>query len=258
MGEGLFNLATAVRIVGPIDLRRLRSAVERVVSANATLRTRFPLRKGSRIWTVAESIEVSIGMQTVSFPGDVADVLHAEATLPFDLEHGPLIRWMLIALGGPHHILMLTADNFVADDRAIHVALDSVSIAYRDPVASLAPTVDSATESAGENDDVASACFDRARSYWHEQLIFVPDPPEFPSLGHHRSRQSGEHGTFELDLDEALTRGLRRLAQSCRTTPFVVFVAGVAATLSRLTGSSDLVIGTSVDKSASWRRHRHY
>ncbi|WP_423251648.1 condensation domain-containing protein, partial [Pseudomonas viridiflava] len=41
--------------------------------------------------------------------------LHAEAVVPFDLAHGPLIRAHLLQVADERHVLLLTVHHIVAD-----------------------------------------------------------------------------------------------------------------------------------------------
>src|SRR5690606_38230360 len=80
--------------------------------------------------------------------------------------------------------------------------------------------------------------------YWKESLAGAPALLELPTDRVRPSRQSYAGSALEFELDESLTEGLTQLSQRHRTTLFMTVLAGFAAALARLSGQSEVVIGT--------------
>src|SRR5215218_2084954 len=81
--------------------------------------------------------------------------------------------------------------------------------------------------------------------YWRETLADAPEPLELPA-DRARPSQPDPAGAFvRLELDEEVTAGLRALGGRHGAHISTVLLAGWAAVLGRLSGQTDLVIGTS-------------
>jgi amino acid adenylation domain-containing protein len=81
--------------------------------------------------------------------------------------------------------------------------------------------------------------------YWQETLAAAPEPLELPA-DHPRPAQPDHAGAVvRLELDEEVTGGLRALGSRHGATLSTTLLAGWAAVLGRLSGQTDLVIGTS-------------
>ncbi|HEU0054567.1 MAG TPA: AMP-binding protein, partial [Longimicrobium sp.] len=82
--------------------------------------------------------------------------------------------------------------------------------------------------------------------YWAETLAGAPELLELPT-DHPRPAQVDHAGELlVVELDEALTAGLKALSRRHGTTLFMTVLAGWAVVLSRLAGRDDVVVGTPV------------
>jgi amino acid adenylation domain-containing protein len=82
--------------------------------------------------------------------------------------------------------------------------------------------------------------------FWKGHLAGAPQLLELPTDRPRPSVLSYAGGSVGLAFTPALTAGLRRLSQCHGATLFMTLFAGWAALLSRLSGQSDIVIGTPV------------
>jgi amino acid adenylation domain-containing protein len=240
----LFNEPIAVRIQGPLDLGRLQAAVAQVVLANEGLRSSFPTVDGRTVRAVATSLMIDLKVEYVDPAGDIECILRAKLRQPFDLGVGPLIRANVISLNENDHILMFTAHHCVIDGLAKDVVLEAVATCYRQPSTALPVTISPGAIASLQLAKLAAGELDEARAYWFDQLTPVPEVLDFPLARPHPRKHTWAGDVVGLELGPVTSDGLRALAMSCKTTPFAVFLAGLTATLSRLTGATDLVIGT--------------
>ena len=73
----------------------------------------------------------------------------------------------------------------------------------------------------------------------------APEPEPLELLGRPPRQDCAWAGdTVDFDLGEATSAKLHEVARRERATPFAVILAGLVATLSRLSGSEDIVVGT--------------
>jgi non-ribosomal peptide synthetase component F len=80
--------------------------------------------------------------------------------------------------------------------------------------------------------------------YWRATLAGAPERLELPTDHARPAVQTYAGAVLEVELDAALTRGLKALSRRQGTTLFMTVLAGWAAVLARLSGQTDVVIGT--------------
>jgi hypothetical protein len=82
--------------------------------------------------------------------------------------------------------------------------------------------------------------------YWKEHLSGAPQLLELPTDRARPAVQSYRGESVEVSLGKELSAGLKGLARRVDATLYMVLYAGWSIVLSRLSGQSDIVIGTSV------------
>ncbi|MFB9301300.1 condensation domain-containing protein, partial [Kibdelosporangium philippinense] len=137
-GTPMYNITVAVRLEGPLDVPRLRSAVARVVARHDALRTTFtpgtapPFEPAQRIGDPdAELPVVDLDADgTEDVDAAAFRVAQAWADEPFDLERGPLLRTRLLRLGPGRHLLVVTMHQLVSDGPSLQVFFDELAEGY--------------------------------------------------------------------------------------------------------------------------------
>ncbi|HLL45858.1 MAG TPA: condensation domain-containing protein, partial [Longimicrobiaceae bacterium] len=81
--------------------------------------------------------------------------------------------------------------------------------------------------------------------YWRETLADAPEPLELPADRPRPAQPDHAGALVRLELDEEATAALRALASRHGAALSTTLLAGWAATLGRLSGQTDLVIGAS-------------
>ncbi|WP_256586672.1 condensation domain-containing protein, partial [Pseudomonas sp. HMWF011] len=120
-------LPGAVRLRGALSLPALEQAFASLVARHETLRTVFQRQADERLAQVA--VEPSVTVEHLDFTALAFDAreqaVNAAATrqslLPFDLEHGPLLRVQLLKLAEQEHVLLLTLHHIVSDGWSMNV-----------------------------------------------------------------------------------------------------------------------------------------
>jgi amino acid adenylation domain-containing protein len=109
-----------VRLDGPLDADALTAALHRAVDRHESLRTTFAFQPGITIplQVVNEALEPdwSVPEGPASADGDdVAAAVAREHDRPWDYEHGPLVRGLLLRQAADRHMLVLTLSTLCAD-----------------------------------------------------------------------------------------------------------------------------------------------
>jgi len=134
--SGAYNLPGAVRLSGVLSLPALEQAFASLVARHETLRTVFQRQADERLAQVA--VEPSVTVEHLDFTALAFDAreqaVNAAATrqslLPFDLEHGPLLRVQLLKLAEQEHVLLLTLHHIVSDGWSMNVLIDEFIRCY--------------------------------------------------------------------------------------------------------------------------------
>src|SRR5690606_15666035 len=97
----------------------------------------------------------------------------------------------------------------------------------------------------GADDDPESAAA-RQLSYWNAQLAGVPGPLELPKDRPRPAVPSARGASTGLLVPAQVHEQLNRIAREHNATLFMVVHAALAVLLGRMTGGTDIVIGTPI------------
>jgi hypothetical protein len=180
-------------------------------------------------------------------------IVREEASAVFDLERGPLIRGRLIRLEDEgdeeQHALLFTMHHIVSDGWSMGVMGEELSALYgafregkEDPLPELG--IQYGDYAVWQHGRMERELLRRQAEYWKEALAGAPAVLELPTDRPRPRQQDYAGATVEVVLDEELTAGLKELSQRQGVTLYMTLLAGWAAVLSRLSGQTEVVIGT--------------
>ena len=243
-GSPAYNLCSAFRVRGVLDVPRLQQAFERVVSRHRLLRSTFRVDGDTARQVVHERVSLSIEHIEAEDNGGLAAAAR-EARRPFDLEHGPLVRVRLIEEASGHHrFLLLVLHHILADERSLGLLWKEVAQAYEGRLADTAPAV--------QYDDYVHWLeqADRSRrdedlAFWRRRLDPLPDELRLPF--EQPARAGSGHGRLiERTLRPSVQAGIRNLATAAGATPFMVFAFAFRLLLHRYADGQRVAFATPV------------
>ncbi|WP_370180933.1 amino acid adenylation domain-containing protein [Rhodococcus wratislaviensis] len=253
----VYNLPLAVRLTGALDVDALRHAARDVLGRHESLRTVFPAVDGVPTQVVLPVDEVDLDLTPVevshsSVDGEVLSFLSAG----FDLTVDVPVRGRLLKVGGREHVLVMAVHHVSADGFSLAPLARDVATAYDARARGAAPTwtalpVQYADYALWQRDTLGSADDPHSRAawqldHWTRTLAGVPDVIDLPTERPRPSVASYRGATVRLNVSADTHRKLALVAQQHNATLFMVVHSALAALLSRLTGSSDVVLGTAV------------
>ncbi len=247
-----YNIVAAVRITGPLQIAALRAAVAALAARHETLRTAFRSVAGQPEQVIAPTVTVPWTADTVRAE-DVADRLRAEAEQAFDLTQAPLLRTTLLEIGATEHVFIFTIHHLISDGWSSGVIVRDLAAFYTAAAAGQAPEKAELPSLRTQFGDYAawqtqrqgSAAAERDLAFWVETLagttvLNLPtDHPRPPAMSYAGATR---YETFPAEL----SAGLNALAQREQATLFQVLLAAFQVLLQRLTGQTDIAIGTSI------------
>ena len=166
----------------------------------------------------------------------------------FDVATGPLIRPVLMRTDDTHHELMLTAHHIVCDGWSLGVLAEELMAIYKafaeGQPSMLDPAPRYGDHALAQRQPEALAQQAEDERYWvglYDRSIPVLDLPG------DRSRTATHRGFASLRedmaIDAALTEGVRRNGAHAGASLFATLFSLYAATLARLAGVDELVVG---------------
>ncbi|MFJ4454607.1 amino acid adenylation domain-containing protein [Pseudomonas sp. NPDC089392] len=248
-----YNTPMAVRMQGNLDQAAVQFALDALVARHESLRTVFVEADGLPWQRILPAATVPIGFEDLSGQDHAAQMhkLEAEAFVPFDLEHGPLLRARLFKVHAQEHLLSLTLHHIVSDGWSMSLLVREFAAAYNAAATGQAHTiaplpVQYADFAAWQRKWLAEGQMQAQIDYWKGRLESDFEVLELPADRIRPPVKSYQGSRFDVRLPLALTERLRTLAVASNATLFHVFLAAYAIVLSRYSRKGTLNIGVPV------------
>ena len=255
--SGAYNLPGAVRLIGALNLPAMEQAFASLVARHETLRTVFQRQADEHLVQVA--IEPSLAVEQLDVSAlpaaereqAVNDAATRQSLLPFDLEHGPLLRVQLLKLDDQEHVLLLTLHHIVSDGWSMNVLIDEFIRCYDAHERNETPQL---PELPIQYSDYALwqrrwlEAGEQARQleYWQARLGDEHPVLELPT-DHPRPAMPSYQGTrYNFAIDPALAAQLRSCAQKHNVTLFMLLLGAFNVLLHRYSGQGDIRVGVPI------------
>ncbi|WP_405851747.1 amino acid adenylation domain-containing protein [Streptomyces sp. NBC_00090] len=245
----LYLVQELLDLSGPVDPDRLRRSLQLLLDRHPLLRASFrQLPGGEIVQRLAERVTLPWREADTATTG-LDELLRADRAERFDLDRPPLLRATLVK-DGQRHRLLLTLHHIVADGWSVSVLLREVTEAYRG--AELPEPVSPEPYLSW----LAGRDRDAAREAWRQALAGLDGPTRLPELpapaapngapatGAADAPARPEHVDTRLPQD--LTDELTACARTHGLTLSTVLHGAWGLLLGALTGSRDVVFGTTV------------
>ncbi len=240
-----YTMPMALRLKGSLDAVALRRSFEAIVQRHEALRTLFEIVDGVPVQTIVPSRPPTWNqIDDVLQPESLGALLAAEAHYAFDLANEPLLRVTLVKQGTAEHLLILVMHHIVSDGWSQTILLRELAHFYRAFADHLPPQLPAlALQYAEFSCWQQQQDFHPALTYWQKRLNGAPPLLPLPTDHPRPERQSFRGGKLPITLNAALTKQLKDLSVSQKTTLFMTVLAAFQVLLYRYSGQSDLVVG---------------
>lgn len=243
-----YNVAIRVDIRGALNRDVLQHSLAALIARHEVLRTTFRSHQGVPQALLAPPQPFKLLFDEIADDADVTTAALREATLPFDIGAGPLLRARLFGLTDHRHVLVLTMHHIITDGWSFRVLLRDLGRIYQSLERGEAISLDElpiqySDYAQWQREQLSGPDFDAHIQYWKDDLAGAPPlqldtdrpRPRVPTFRGARIR-------FELGRERAAV--LRQLCRAENITLSVPLLAAFAAVLHRYSGQDDLVIGT--------------
>ncbi|HKV06814.1 MAG TPA: amino acid adenylation domain-containing protein [Thermoanaerobaculia bacterium] len=257
----LYNLPLALELRGALSLPFLAASLEGIAARHEALRTTFRLVEdaaGSRpVQVIAPALGLTPlrvdldGLPAALRSAEVLRLAREEASRPFDLARGPLVRTTLLRLEDEVHVALFNQHHIVSDGWSLGVLVSELTARYRALAAGEPPAlpdlpVQYADYAAWQRAWLDGPVLDERLRWWRERLAGAPHVLDLPIDRTRPAVQSlrGAHRSFALS--PGLSAALRELSRKQGATLFMTLASLFAALLSRQTGTEDLLLGSPI------------
>ncbi len=256
-GTPAYLMTSGTRLRGPLDLASLEHALASVVVRHEALRTTFENRQGRPYQIVHDSLPPRIERYDLGHLDEparsaaVAEHVAHEATTPFDISQGPLVRARILTASADDHVVLLTVHHLVFDGWSSGIFVREVAAFYSGSATGTSPVLPAlriqyADYAAWERTALSEDLLRRELEYWKAQLGDAPArlelPTDRPRSVHPRHRGAVASGRATANT----TARLNSLARELGATPYMVLLAAFAVLVGRLAGQRDVVVATPV------------
>jgi thioesterase domain-containing protein/NRPS condensation-like uncharacterized protein len=253
-GNHALNMPIAWTCRGNLDPHAAAAALAELVSRHEALRTTFKVVDGQLSQVIHPPFEVALPVEDLRhLQADArrqqADaIIRQHARIQMNLEKGPLFFARLIQMSVDEHILLLTIHHSICDGWSNGVVLRDFAAIYDGLIRHVPARLPELPIQFGDFAvwlDQWRRGSERAESlnYWRKTLggNFTPFriKRDFPGSG---SEELGEIETLLLDPD--LAQRARDFCAVRGVTLYMLLLSVYAATLIRLTGQGDFLVGT--------------
>ena len=256
-GGVLYNVPSALRAIGRLDVAALEAALNEIVRRHEALRTTFDQHEGQPFQAVAPELPVPVPVvDLTALPEDRREAearlaLEAEAAQSFDLQRGPLLRALLVRAGEEDWAMLLNMHHIVSDGWSVGVLTGEVAALYRAflegrPSPLLPLPVQYADYAVWQRQWLRGEVLEAQTAYWRERLQGVRTVLDLPTDRPRPPVQSFRGGHRPVRLPAPVPQMLRAVTRESGATLFMALLAGLQAILHRYTGQEDILVGSPV------------
>lgn len=249
-----YRTQCAVLIEGILNIEILKSALDSVVNRNEILRTTFKSLPGQLIPFQV----ITDSNLPVIFPQDLSALTASEQTakieaifqniglLPFDFTQTPTLDVSLIILSSDKHLLFLSLPSLCADSLTLRNLVHEISCYYEGlaKVQLRSETMQYADYSEWQHELLTAEDTKIGREYWKKQDISAVYNLKLPFENKSAKSKEFQPKSFAITIQAPTVVKLKTLAQRYNTSISVCLQAIWHILLWRLTGESNLIVGT--------------
>jgi amino acid adenylation domain-containing protein len=248
-GSG-YHRPLALELHGPLALAALQAALAGVIARHAALRVAIDVGQGGARQRLGAPWTLALEPSDLSATSDAEAVQAAEQAAeiarPFDLAQGPLLRAALWRLAPRRHRLLLVVHHVAFDAWSAGRLVQELAEAYAaeasgEPWRAEPLPYTALDHAAWERGPQGEAAVRAAVEASAPRLAAIP-PLELPLDRPRPPVQAGRGARVAWELTRAEADRIQQLGRSGGCTPFMVWLAALAALLARATGVERLAI----------------
>ncbi|GCE22081.1 condensation domain-containing protein [Dictyobacter kobayashii] len=256
-GHAFYNIALAVRLLGPLNVGLLEQSLNTVVARHESLRTIFVSKDRRSQQIVLPELRITLPIQDLrQQPEREREESARRQALelvrqPFNLAQAPLLRGHLYRLQDQEYVLVFSIHHIISDGWSMGILVQELATlytAYVDGYSSpLSPLpVQYADYALWQRERLQGEVLEGHLAYWRQQLEHAPVLLPLPTDRPRPPVQSHRGAKAFIHLSQHASDMVRRVCQRESVTPYMFLLASWAVLLGRLSGQEDIVVGSPI------------
>ncbi|BAY73763.1 amino acid adenylation domain-containing protein [Nostoc linckia NIES-25] len=256
-GSSFYNIPIAFHIKGKLNITALHQSLNEILKRHESWRTTFRLVNGQPVQEITLDFTWDLPIINLEYlsnhdwESEVKQIVAKEATKPFNLAKGLLVRATLLRLNEQEHVLLVTMHHIITDGWSCGVFLRELSTLYAafstnqpSPLPEL--RIQYADFAIWQRDRIQGEFLATKLKYWKQQLS-----GELPALQLPTDRPRPSVTTFAgakqyFTFSTTLTNALKQLSKREDATLFMTLLAAFNILLYRYTDQEDIIIGSPI------------
>lgn len=242
-----YNESMSLRIKGAIDSVAMRRALQAIVDRHESLRTTFSTDGATLCINRSQSLDVTevdlSDLDASACESKLQEILQQDVATPFDLEHGPLFRAVIVKLESELFQVVMCAHHIICDGLSWAVLLPDLAALYADQNAPL--------NSADRYSDYAKYLLEEqqenriaeAEAYWLKQYAETIPVLDMPTDRPRPKIKTYCGNRLDYLLDKASVTALKKVGAKNGCTFVVTLLSAFNSLLYRLTRQPEIVVG---------------
>ncbi|MEO7300455.1 MAG: condensation domain-containing protein, partial [Verrucomicrobiota bacterium] len=255
--SAFYSIPQAIQISGSLDAEALRKSFEKVIERHEVLRTQILPSGGKPEARLIEKGAFPLPIVDLSHLGILEQqaegkrLIEIEVQKPFDLENDLMLRATLLRFSPVEHFLLLTVHHIASDHWSFAVLYRELKACYQScqkgELVTLPPLpIQYSDVARAQREFFQSEKFLKQVAYWKQHLAGELTELELP-LDHPRpARQSFRGARKFVSLPHELAVQIKSFCQREGTTPYVILLAAFQVLLHRISGQSEIIIGSPI------------
>ncbi len=247
-----YNLPFALRLNGRLNVEALERCLATLTERHETLRTTFKAHNGQPRQVISSSASVALVKRDLRDLPESERETEAhrlaveEAQKPFDLEHGPLLRTVLLQLGDEEYMLLFNMHHIITDGWSFEVLAREVSTLYEAYSRGSSPTlpelpIQYADYAFWQRESLRGERLESQLSYWRSKLDGMQ---ELRLPTQKAPARTSLAASKNIHLSSSLATSLATLSRREGVTLFITLLAAFKTLLYRYTGQDDIVVAS--------------
>jgi Condensation domain len=252
----LHNESITIHRRGPCDPALLEKSLTEVIRRHEIWRTTFEMDAGHPVQIVHSAAPFKLPVSDLRALSQsdrerrALQVATEDASQPFDLKKGPLLRARLITLEEDEHRLYATAHQAIVDGITVFDVFPFELTAIYESLAAgkAAPLPELEAQYADfacwQRRNLAGKALANQMAYWQKQLAGDLPVLRWPNQGIRPPEQTYRGAMHAFELPKELAQALKDLGRREGATLFMILLTGLVTLLHRYTEQEDIIVGT--------------
>lgn len=250
-----YNISAPLWLTGEICEQTLERALNEIVRRHESLRTTFEMTPDGLRQVVHDAKEQTLeavdlnNVAEADRRSEAIRLAEMDASRPFDLSVGPLLRIRLIRVSPTERLVSIVMHHIISDGWSTGVLYGELKLLYEafsrqqgSPLPEL--TYQQGDFAQWQQERLAAGELTAQIDYWKQHLLGLSGECTFPSDKPRNSNPSNNGSLHQERIAPDVVQRLKTIAQKKGATLYITFLAALKTLLFRHCGQTDIVVAT--------------